>query len=103
MKFSNTFAVFFIFFNFHDFLISSTSLNSKFKENGALEIYPLENPHEITLSEDQKNEGKSKILFTQDPMSYYYILVTPPLEGNTKVDFDYEITSNSFIVTTKVL
>ena len=72
------------------------------QESDGLQIYPMENPHEITLSEDQKVEGKTKIIFTQDPNFYFYILNTSPLPGNTKDDFIYEVTPQSFILSTKV-
>lgn len=62
----------------------------------------IEKPHEIGLGEDQKTKGQSKIIFTQDPASYFYVLQTPPLKLDSKEDFDYEITNKSFLVTTKV-
>lgn len=61
------------------------------------------NPHEITLSENQKNNGKSRIIFSQDPLNYFYILTTPPLLSNTKEDFEIKITNDFFILSTKVL
>ena len=100
MKFWYILAFFVIFLK--AFSANSDYLKFLSVSNGALENYPLEDPHEITLSEDQKNEGKSKILFTQDPGSYFYILITPPLHGNTKDDFEFDINSKSFLVTTKV-
>ena len=100
MKFWYILAYFVIFLK--EFSANSDYLKFLSVSNGALRNYPLETPHEITLSEDQKNEGKSKILFTQDPGSYFYILITPPLHGNTKDDFEFDINSKSFLVTTKV-
>ena len=86
-------------------LFNVFSINSSFLKayTHGLKMFPMEKPHEIALTEDQNIMGKSKIIFTQDPSSYFYILQTCPLPENIKEDFEYNITSSSFTVTTKVL
>lgn len=90
------FIILYIDFFFRCFSIKAVHLKTN------LNRFSMELPHEITLSEDQKNPGKSKIVFTQDPGSFFYIVNTPPLPQNNKEDFNFEITENSLIIATKV-
>lgn len=91
------------FLYFFSFLIFFTEVaKATFLKYDQNTNYIMESPHEISLNEDEKSLGKSKIVFTQDPASFFYILQTPPLKMNSKDDFSFEFTKNSFILSTKV-
>ena len=58
-------------------------------------------PHKINLDENQKGEGKSNLVFSQDEKSFYYILVTKPLKG---VDVSqFVVTVNSTEIDVKLV
>lgn len=91
------------FFYFFSCLIFFTEeIGASFLKNVQNTDYIMKSPHEISLNEDEKSLGKSKIVFTQDPASFFYILQTPPLKKNSKDDFSFEFTKKSFILSTKV-